>query len=170
VVSRTLSQSTLLVSKRYRDTMSKRVSAQEGTLKKPSHLKVPVQKKCASTFGDLPAEVCQSVGEVLARVGDKWSILTIAMLARGSMRFSELKRSIGSISQKVLTTTVRGLERDGYVSRKVTPTIPPRVDYELTELGRDVLVPVTTLAQWALLSRKRVEAARADFDRAAQLH
>jgi DNA-binding HxlR family transcriptional regulator len=92
------------------------------------------------------------------------------MLARGSMRFSELKRSIGSISQKVLTTTVRGLERDGYLSRKVTPTIPPRVDYELTDLGRDVLVPVTALAMWALLSRERVEAARTDFDQNARLN
>jgi len=146
------------------------MSAQEGTLKKLGHLKLPVQKKCVTTFQDLPAEVCQSVGDVLARVGDKWSILTISMLARGSMRFSELKRSIGSISQKVLTTTVRGLERDGYISRKVTPTVPPRVDYELTELGRDVLVPVTALAKWALMSRDRVEAARADFDRIAQPH
>jgi DNA-binding HxlR family transcriptional regulator len=102
---------------------------------------------------------------VLARVGDKWSILVIAMLARGTLRFSELKRSLGSISQKVLTTTLRGLERDGYLTRKVTPTIPPRVDYELTELGRDALGPVTALAEWAILTRKRVEAARAKFDR-----
>lgn len=80
------------------------------------------------------------------------------------MRFTELKRSIGSISQKVLTTTLRGLERDGYVSRKVTPSIPPRVDYELTELGHDVLVPVTALAHWALLRRERVEQARSTFD------
>lgn len=150
--------------------MSKRGSAQEGTLKKPSHLKVPDNRRnCAKSFSDLTAEVCQSVGDVLARIGDKWSILIIAMLSRGSMRFTELKRSIGSISQKVLTTTLRGLERDGYISRTVTPSIPPRVDYELTELGRDVLVPVIALAQWALLSRKRVEAARVKFDRSTNL-
>lgn len=82
------------------------------------------------------------------------------------MRFTEIKRSIGSISQKVLTTTLRGLERDGYVSRKVTPSIPPRVDYELTELGHDVLVPVMALAQWALLQHERVQAARMAFHRA----
>lgn len=145
--------------------MSVRAAAQEGTLKKPSHLNVPNQKKCIKTFSDLPPDVCQSVGDVLALVGDKWSILIIAMLAGGSMRFTELKRAVGSISQKVLTTTLRGLERDGYISRTVTPSIPPRVDYELTDLGRNVLVPVEALAKWALMSRQRVEAARRDFDR-----
>ena len=90
----------------------------------------------------------------LARVGDKWSILVVCMLSRGSMRFTELKRSIGSISQKVLTTTLRRLERDGYITRKVTPSIPPRVDYELTELGTDVLVPVTALAMGHLLTAR----------------
>ena len=81
------------------------------------------------------------------------------------MRFTELKRSIGSISQKVLTTTLRGLERDGYITRNVTPSIPPRVDYELTAFGREVLVPVTALAMWAFSRRGDVEAARASFDR-----
>ena len=131
---------------------------------KPSYLKVPSPRPCVSSFSDLPPAVCQSVGDVLARVGDKWSILVIAMLARGSMRFTEIKRSIGSISQKVLTTTLRGLERDGYLTRKVTPSIPPRVDYELTTLGHDVLVPVTALATWALHQRERVEKARSAFD------
>ncbi len=133
-------------------------------MKKPGHLKVPDPRPCIENFCDLPPAVCQSVGEVLARVGDKWSILLISMLARGSMRFSELKRSIESISQKVLTTTLRGLERDGYISRKVTPSIPPRVDYELTELGHDVLVPVRALAEWALAQREQVEEARRRFD------
>lgn len=130
----------------------------------PSHLKVPTP--CRSLgFEDLPAEVCHSVGEVLARVGDKWSILVIHMLSRRTMRFSELKRSLGSISQKVLTTTLRGLERDGYLTRKFTPSIPPRVDYELTGLGRNVLVPVTALASWAFSRREEIEAARAAFDK-----
>ena len=130
---------------------------------KPGHLNVTTP--CRSIgFSDLPADICHSVGDVLARVGDKWSILVIAMLSRGSMRFSELKRSLGSISQKVLTTTLRGLERDGYITRKVTPSIPPRVDYELTELGADVLIPVTALAMWAFSRRADVEAARACFD------
>ena len=115
-------------------------------------------------LNDIPADVCHSVGDVLARLGDKWSILVIAMLSRGSMRFSELKRSLGSISQKVLTTTLRGLERDGYITRRVTPSIPPRVDYQLTELGTDVLIPVTALAMWAFSRRADVEAARSCFD------
>ncbi len=139
-------------------------------MKKPSHLQVTEPRPCVQSFSDLPPAVCQSVGDVLARVGDKWSILVIAMLARGTMRFSEIKRSIGSISQKVLTATLRGLERDGYLSRHVTPSIPPRVDYELTALGHDVLVPVTALAQWALSQRERVESARMAFDRSANGH
>lgn len=119
-------------------------------------------------LSDIPADVCHSVGDVLARVGDKWSILVIAMLSRGSMRFSELKRSLGSISQKVLTTTLRGLERDGYITRKVTPSIPPRVDYQLTELGTEVLIPVTALAMWAFSRRADVEAARSCFDQQSE--
>ncbi|WP_186173360.1 winged helix-turn-helix transcriptional regulator [Burkholderia gladioli] len=144
--------------------MGDHLLAQEGTLKKPNNPEATRRQKCATSFSDLPPEVCQSVSDVLARIGDKWSILTIAMLARGTMRFSELKRSLGSISQKVLTSTLRGLERDGYVSRIVTPTIPPRVDYELTELGRDVLIPVTVLATWAMEKRDLVERSRSEFD------
>ena len=134
---------------------------------KPGHPKVPAAGGgcCRLGFEDLPPEVCQSVGDVLARVGDKWSILVIHMLSRRTLRFSELKRSLASISQKVLTTTLRSLERDGYVTRAVTPSIPPRVDYALTDLGRDVLVPVTALASWAFSRRGEIEAARASFDR-----
>ena len=134
-------------------------------MSKPSYLKVPKPRPCVSSFSDLAPDVCASVSDILARVGDKWSILVIAMLARGSMRFTEIRRSIGSISQKVLTATLRGLERDGYVSRTVTPSILPRVDYKLTTLGHDVLVPVTALATWALRQRGQVEKARAAFDR-----
>ena len=133
---------------------------------KPGHPKETTP--CHSNFSDLPADICHSVGDVLARVGDKWSILVVYMLSRGSMRFSELKRSLGSISQKVLTTTLRGLERDGYITRKVTPIIPPRVDYELTDFGREVLVPVTALAMWAFSRRGDVETARALFDRQSE--
>lgn len=117
----------------------------------------------------LPADVCQYVSDVLARVGDKWSLLAIYMLSNQSMRFNELKRSLGSISQKVLTTTLRGLERDGYVERHVTPSSPPRVDYNLTDLGRDALAPVTTLATWALAKRNDVERARKAFDSRRQV-
>ncbi|WP_119273276.1 winged helix-turn-helix transcriptional regulator [Taklimakanibacter deserti] len=111
---------------------------------------------------------CRSVNEILARVGDKWSVLVVSLLGDGAMRFSELRRLIGGISQKMLTTTLRGLERDGFVTRTVTPTIPPRVDYELTSLGRDLLVPVRALGDWARHNRSRVEKARARFDQMAK--
>ena len=111
----------------------------------------------------LPAE-CQSVSEILARVGDKWTVLVVSLLGGGTMRFSELRRTIDGISQKMLTTTLRGLERDGFCTRKVFPTVPPRVEYELTELGRDLLVPVKALGDWAVANRERVDAARRRFD------
>ena len=111
----------------------------------------------------LPGD-CRPVGEILARVGDKWTVLVVTRLGAGSLRFSELRRQLFGMSQKMLTTTLRGLERDGFVTRTVTPTIPPRVDYELTDLGRDLLVPVAELGQWAIRNRERVEAARKQFD------
>ena len=86
----------------------------------------------------LPAD-CRAISDVLARVGDKWSVLVVTRLGPGPMRFNELRRSIGGISQRMLTLTLRGLERDGLVTRTVFPTIPPRVDYALTPLGRDLL-------------------------------
>ncbi len=89
-------------------------------------------KPCVS---DLPAETCRVLVATLARVGDKWSMLTIVSLEAGGLRFNALRRRIG-ISQKVLTSTLRGLERDGYVTRTVTPTKPPRVDYDLTAWAR----------------------------------
>ena len=82
---------------------------------------------------------CRTVSDTLARIGDKWSVLVVVYLGDGPLRFSELRRRIDGISQKMLTVTVRGLERDGYLTRTVTPSIPPRVDYELTDLGRELL-------------------------------
>jgi DNA-binding HxlR family transcriptional regulator len=114
-------------------------------------------------------EDCRPVSEVLSRVGDKWTVLVVVTLGEGPKRFSELRRALNGISQKMLTTTLRGLERDGFVTRTVFPTIPPRVDYELTELGRDLLVPVMALGQWARENRHRVEDARSRFDAAAAL-
>ena len=104
---------------------------------------------------------CRTVRELLARIGGKWTVIIITRLARGPMRFSDLKRDVGGISQKVLTQTLRELERDGLVRRTVTPTIPPRVDYGLTELGVDLLCPLDALGAWAVENRHRVEAARA---------
>ncbi|MEQ9946394.1 winged helix-turn-helix transcriptional regulator [Pectobacterium aroidearum] len=108
---------------------------------------------------------CRAVGAVLARVGDKWTVLVILFLKDGPKRFSELKRSIGSISQRMLTLTLRGLERDGLVSRVVTPSNPPRVDYALTELGHSLRQPVEALGIWALDHLERIEIARQVFDR-----
>src|SRR6188768_4394135 len=98
---------------------------------------------------------CRPVNEVLARIGDKWTVLVVSLLGRGSMRFSEIKTSIGSISQKMLTATLRGLERDGYVTRTVYPTIPPKVEYQLTDLGRELADPVRALGLWATQNRDR---------------
>lgn len=107
---------------------------------------------------------CQFAREVLTRVGDKWSVLVIVLLGDGSRRFSDLKRTIDGISQRMLTLTLRGLERDGLVVRTVFPTVPPRVDYALTSLGKTLLKTVTELASWANTNRTEIERARADFD------
>jgi len=113
-------------------------------------------------------EDCRAVSDILQRVGDKWTVLVVGKLGDGPMRFNELRHAIGGISQKMLTTTLRGLERDGFVSRTVFPTIPPRVDYELTDLGRELLVPVAALGEWARINQRRVAEARMKFDTVAE--
>src|SRR5712671_6295159 len=112
----------------------------------------------------VPHDSCP-VREVLNRVGDKWSVFIVGLLADGPKRFSELRRTIEGISQRMLTLTLRGLERDGLVTRTVFPTIPPRVDYELTSLGRGLCKPVVALGKWAYGHLTEIEAARARFDR-----
>ncbi|WP_102957575.1 winged helix-turn-helix transcriptional regulator [Mangrovicella endophytica] len=107
---------------------------------------------------------CRVVSAILARIGDKWSVLVVMMLRDGPMRFNELKRSIGSISQRMLTLTLRNLERDGLVTRTVTPTIPPRVDYELTELGQSLRLPVEGLGAWAFENYGKITDAQRRFD------
>lgn len=109
-------------------------------------------------------ETCQAVSDVLSRVGDKWTVLVVELLSEGPMRFSELRRRIGNISQKMLTSTLRGLERDGLVTRTVYPTVPPRVDYELTALGRELRTPIKALALWARENMVRINDARERFD------
>ncbi len=111
----------------------------------------------------LPGD-CRAVSDVLARVGDKWSVLVVSRLGEGSMRFNELRRSIGGISQRMLTLTLRGLERDGLLTRTAFPTIPPRVDYALTPLGRDLLNPVSALGAWAIRNQPKIARAREQFD------
>ena len=126
---------------------------------KPEHTDVTVLRPYAHLESD-----CRGVASILARVGDKWSVFVIMMLGGGPLRFNELKRLVGGISQRMLTLTLRGLERDGLVTRTVFPTIPPRVDYELTDLGRGLLKPVEALGKWAFDHRIEIENARAKFD------
>ncbi len=107
---------------------------------------------------------CKPVADILARIGDKWSVLIIMVLGSGTKRFNEMRRLVHGISQRMLTLTLRGLERDGLVTRTVFPTIPPRVDYELTELGTSLLLPISGLGEWAFANRTQIEAARSRFD------
>jgi len=108
--------------------------------------------------------VCQTISGLLQRIGDKWSVLVVGTLAGGSKRFNELRREIPTVSQRMLTLTLRNLERDGLVSRTVTPSIPPRVDYELTQLGRSLQGPIQGLTQWALDHVGSIHEAQARYD------
>src|SRR6266702_3863675 len=126
---------------------------QEGTDLIPANLHVP--------------DDCRAVSEVLARVGDKWTVLVVGELGQGPRRFNEIRKALGSISQRMLTLTLRGLERDGLVTRTVYPTIPPKVEYELTALGRSLLVPVSGIGLWARQNRTAIQQARLRFDATA---
>src|SRR6266446_4840577 len=132
---------------------------QERTALKPEHKKVPVLPPQPHLDSD-----CRGVASILARVGDKWSVFVIMLLGDGPRRFNEIKRMVGGISQRMLTLTLRGLERDGLVTRTVFPTIPPRVDYELTPLGTSLQLPISNLGEWAYANRRKIEAARSRFD------
>ena len=133
--------------------MTKR-RAQEGTPVIPGNLHEP--------------EDCRAASEVLARVGDKWTVLVVWSLGDKPKRFNELRKALGSISQRMLTLTLRALERDGLVTRTVFPTIPPRVDYELTRLGQSLLVPVSELGLWARKNRPAIQNARRQYDSDSQ--
>jgi DNA-binding HxlR family transcriptional regulator len=123
-----------------------------------------------------PPAACQEVGpegrfvrSVLDRVGDKWSLMIIGNLNRGPMRFSALQMTIGGISQRMLTLNLRQLERDGLISRTVYAEVPPRVEYELTELGHSLLVPVLELVNWAADNADQIEKHRDRYDAATAL-
>ncbi|MGX7953122.1 winged helix-turn-helix transcriptional regulator [Tsuneonella sp. HG249] len=107
---------------------------------------------------------CRAVSELLSRVGDKWTVLIVKALTTKRCRFNELKREIGGISQQMLTRTLRTLERDGMVDRTVHPTLPPSVEYNLTELGRSLAVPVLALADWTFAHLPQIHANRAEYD------
>ena len=107
---------------------------------------------------------CKRINEVLSRVGDRWSVLVVISLAEyGTLRFNELKRNLG-ISQRMLSKTLKELERDGLVNRTYHPTIPPKVEYTLTEMGHSFREPVSTLGFWALENLSKIDAARASYD------
>ncbi|MFF2043032.1 winged helix-turn-helix transcriptional regulator [Kitasatospora sp. NPDC058170] len=134
---------------------------EEGTSKLPTH--------CTGTedaYGVLQwdsREDCE-VRQILDRIADKWSLLVIALLDRRSLRFTELRREIDGVSQRMLTVTLRQLERDGLVSRTVHPVVPPRVDYALTPLGRTLHATIQSLVHWTEAHQREIAAARAAYD------
>jgi DNA-binding HxlR family transcriptional regulator len=103
------------------------------------------------------------VADTLARIGDKWTVMVVGALASGAMRYSEIRRLVEGISQRMLTLTLRGLEEDGLVTRTLYASIPPRVDYELTDLGQKLIVPLRSLHEWAVEHRPAMLAARERF-------
>ena len=107
---------------------------------------------------------CVAVTDILARIGDKWTVQVIRTLTGGKKRFSEIKRAVDGISQRMLTLTLKGLERDGFLTRTVYPTIPPRVDYELTTLGETLSGPLGVIGEWAITNRHLVVDARTHYD------
>ena len=119
-----------------------------------------VQPRCKS-------EEKKDLTDLLAKIGDKWSILLIVTLSRSpelKARFSELLKLIEGISQRMLTTTLRSLERDGFITRKVFPVVPPRVEYSLTALGESLLVPMEHIVEWTLANRMAIRSARKSYD------
>lgn len=121
------------------------------------------QQETASPCEEGSQATCEHISRTLARISDKWSMLIVRVLGRGPCRFNALRREIGEISQKVLASTLRDLEEHGFVSRKVTPVTPPQVEYALTDLGREFLDPVRTLAEWVMANTPRIEAARGAY-------
>src|SRR5258705_13886228 len=110
------------------------------------------------------SEDCRNLSSILARVGDKWTVLIVVLLGDGPKRFNEIKRMVGGISQRMLTFTLRGLERDGLVTRTVFPTTPPRVEYELTKLGSTLWKAVEPLSSWAPPHLSEILTSRNQFD------
>jgi len=121
-------------------------------------------EQCATVHTAIGQASCKRVGQVLSRVGDKWSILIIMFLTDGPQRFSQIKRSVDGISQRMLTLCLRGLERDGLVKRTVYEVVPAHVEYELTPLGHSLTMPVAGLGRWAMENLDEIERARDHFD------
>ena len=107
---------------------------------------------------------CRATAEILQRVGDKWTVLVVVTLAEKPLRFSEIMRALNGISQRMLTLTLRGLERDGFVTRTVFPSVPPRVDYELTGLGHSLRQPLGAMFGWVQTHSQQIADARIRYD------
>jgi len=137
---------------------------EEGTSKEPSH------SCCTEEAFQWDTRMDCDVRHILDRIGDKWSLLVVALLDNRSMRFTELKKTIDGISQRMLTVTLRQLERDGQVNRTVYPVVPPRVDYELTPLGATLHATIQSLVTWTETHQHEIAAARARYDTAEHAH
>jgi DNA-binding HxlR family transcriptional regulator len=141
------------------------MASQGGTVLWLGNTAVPKEVEAEPEAALSLSDDCARVSSVLSRIGDKWSVMVVMVLRKGPHRFSELKRQIGGVSQRMLTLTLRGLERDGLVTRTVYDTAPPRVDYALSPLGHSLREPVEALGDWALAHLDTVDRARLEFDR-----
>jgi DNA-binding HxlR family transcriptional regulator len=119
----------------------------------------------AAQLDDPDHSSCRALAAIFNRIGDKWTVMVVGALSRGPMRYNEIRRLVDGISQRMLTLTLKGLEQDGLVRRTAYPTVPMRVDYELTELGRTLIGPLTGLYDWAMKYGAEIEAARANANR-----
>ncbi|PPC78733.1 transcriptional regulator [Pokkaliibacter plantistimulans] len=124
---------------------------------------IPPENLASAEISD-PYAHCRVVLEVLERIGNKWTVMVVGVLAQGPTRFNTIQRAIHGISHRMLTMTLRALERDGLVKRTAFATIPPKVEYELTHLGRSLIVPLQALGEWAMQHQTEIECARAQFD------
>ena len=134
---------------------------EEGTLTSSSSS--DVTEECAAALQWDSREGCE-VRQILDRVADKWSLMVISLLGHRTLRFTELRREIDGISQRMLTVTLRHLERDGLVQRTIYPVVPPRVDYELTDLGCGLIDTIQTLVNWVEGNQPAIIHARSEFD------
>jgi DNA-binding HxlR family transcriptional regulator len=133
---------------------------EEGTLLTPDNREDTASVSGASEPVEGDHSQCEHISRLLARISDKWTMLVVRVLGNGPRRFNALRRDVGEISQKVLASTLRDLEENGFVSRTVTPTTPPQVEYALTDLGCEFLEPVRVLSEWVVTNSTRMDAAR----------
>lgn len=136
-----------------------------GTIAPPRQIEVLRAKRIGADQGDLFDPDCPT-RLVLDRIGDKWTVLVVLLLSDGPMRFTELRGVLGRVAPKVLTQTLRRMERDGLLTREIFAEVPPRVEYELTDLGRSLLEPIAAIGDWAEVHVERITAAQAVYDAA----